>query len=59
LLISAQLQIGQSDVVGQSDNNQQRVEGGHFDPYLKQFPRASAAAVSWFRQHLVAGSHEQ
>ena len=35
------------------------VEGGHFDPYLKQFPRASAAAVSWFRQHLVAGSHEQ
>jgi hypothetical protein len=25
----------------------------------KQFPRASAAAVSWFRQHLVAGSHER
>jgi fermentation-respiration switch protein FrsA (DUF1100 family) len=35
------------------------VEGGHFDPYLKQFSRASAAAVSWFRQHLVAGSHER
>jgi uncharacterized protein len=35
------------------------VEGGHFDPYLKQFPRASAAAVSWFRQHLVAGTHER
>jgi uncharacterized protein len=29
------------------------VEGGHFDPYLKQFPRASAAAVSWFSQHLA------
>ena len=35
------------------------VEGGHFDPYLKQFPRASAAAVSWFRQHLVADAHDQ
>jgi hypothetical protein len=34
------------------------VEGGHFDPYLKQFPRASAAAVSWFRQHLTADAHE-
>lgn len=28
------------------------IEGGHFDPYLGEFPRASAAAVSWFRQHL-------
>jgi uncharacterized protein len=35
------------------------IEGGHFDPYLEQFPRASAAAVSWFRQHLVAANHEQ
>jgi hypothetical protein len=33
------------------------VEGGHFDPYLKQFPRASEAAVSWFRQHLTADAH--
>ena len=24
------------------------IEGGHFDPYLKQFPRASEAAMSWF-----------
>jgi cephalosporin-C deacetylase-like acetyl esterase len=34
------------------------VEGGHFDLYLKQFPRASAAAVSWFREHLAADSPE-
>jgi cephalosporin-C deacetylase-like acetyl esterase len=34
------------------------VEGGHFDPYAKQFPRASAAAVSCFRQHLAADAHE-
>jgi uncharacterized protein len=34
------------------------IEGGHFDPYLTQFPRASAAAVSWFRQHLMANGHE-
>ena len=33
------------------------VEGGHFDSYLKQFPRASKAAVSWFRQHLTADAH--
>ena len=31
------------------------VEGGHFDPYIKQFPRATAAAVLWFRQHLAWG----
>jgi hypothetical protein len=30
------------------------VEGGHFDPYIKQFPRASKTAVSWFRHHLAA-----
>jgi fermentation-respiration switch protein FrsA (DUF1100 family) len=28
------------------------IQGGHFDPYLKQFPTASAAAVAWFREHL-------
>ena len=28
------------------------IEGGHFDPYLGQFDRSSAAAVSWFKQHL-------
>jgi uncharacterized protein len=28
------------------------IEGGHFDPYLRQFAVASAAAVSWFHQHL-------
>jgi fermentation-respiration switch protein FrsA (DUF1100 family) len=35
------------------------IEGGHFDPYLAQFPLASAAAVSWFRQNLVVDNHEQ
>ena len=35
------------------------VEGGHFDPYLKQFPRASEAAVSWFRHHLAADAHQE
>ena len=34
------------------------VEGGHFDPYLGQFPRASGAAVSWFREHLAVDSPE-
>ena len=34
------------------------VEGGHFDPYLEQFQRASAAAVWWFREHLAADSPE-
>lgn len=28
------------------------IEGGHFDPYLSQFSRASEAAIAWFRQHL-------
>jgi hypothetical protein len=28
------------------------INGGHFDPYLREFPRASAAAASWFREHL-------
>ena len=34
------------------------IEGGHFDPYLGQFPRASAAAVSWFREHLNGDNHD-
>ncbi|CAB3788411.1 Quorum-quenching protein AidA [Paraburkholderia caffeinitolerans] len=29
------------------------IEGGHFDPYLSQFSRASEAAIAWFRQHLA------
>jgi uncharacterized protein len=29
------------------------IAGGHFDPYLGQFPAASAAAVAWFKKHLV------
>ena len=28
------------------------IGGGHFDAYLGEFPRASAAAIAWFRQHL-------
>ena len=28
------------------------INGGHFDPYRREFPRASAAAASWFREHL-------
>jgi uncharacterized protein len=35
------------------------VEGGHFDPYLKQFSRASEAAVSWFRHHLGVDAHKE
>jgi uncharacterized protein len=35
------------------------IEGGHFDPYLKQFPRASEAAMSWFRQHLTANARKE
>jgi dienelactone hydrolase len=29
------------------------ISGGHFDPYLDQFPKAEAAATSWFREHLA------
>ena len=29
------------------------IPGGHFDPYLGQFPRAEAAATAWFREHLA------
>ena len=28
------------------------IPGGHFDPYLGQFPLAEAAATEWFREHL-------
>ncbi|MGF7131702.1 fermentation-respiration switch protein FrsA (DUF1100 family) [Paraburkholderia sp. EB58] len=28
------------------------IPGGHFDPYLGQFPAASSAAVAWFEEHL-------
>jgi len=28
------------------------VPGGHFDPYIGQFPIAEAAATRWFRDHL-------
>ncbi len=29
------------------------IPGGHFDPYLGQFPLAAAAATEWFREHLL------
>lgn len=29
------------------------IPGGHFDPYVAQFPVAVAAAIAWFRQHLA------
>jgi uncharacterized protein len=28
------------------------IDGGHFNPYLKQFAATSTSAVSWFHQHL-------
>jgi hypothetical protein len=28
------------------------IPGGHFDPYLGQFPLAEVAATAWFREHL-------
>jgi uncharacterized protein len=31
------------------------VEGNHFDPYVKEFDRASGAAIDWFSQHLQDG----
>jgi fermentation-respiration switch protein FrsA (DUF1100 family) len=27
-------------------------KGGHFDPYLDEFPTASRAAIDWFKTHL-------
>jgi uncharacterized protein len=30
------------------------IKGGHFDPYVGQFVRASSAAASWFDRHLNA-----
>jgi uncharacterized protein len=29
------------------------IPGGHFDPYLDQFPLAEAVATGWFREHLL------
>jgi hypothetical protein len=29
------------------------IDGGHFDPYLTEFPAASGAAVAWFTKHLA------
>ena len=29
------------------------ISGGHFAPYLDQFPLAEAAATGWFREHLL------
>jgi fermentation-respiration switch protein FrsA (DUF1100 family) len=29
------------------------IPGGHFAPYLDQFPLAAAAATGWFREHLL------
>jgi len=29
------------------------IPGGHFDPYLHQFPLAEATATEWFREHLL------
>ncbi|MFF4401926.1 hypothetical protein [Streptomyces sp. NPDC001480] len=31
----------------------QLIPGGHFDPYARQFDRASGAARAWFREHLA------
>jgi len=29
------------------------IPGGHFNPYLDEFPLAEAAATEWFREHLL------
>jgi pimeloyl-ACP methyl ester carboxylesterase len=29
------------------------IPGGHFEPYLSQFPQASSGAVAWFQHHLI------
>ena len=29
------------------------IPGGHFEPYLSQFPRASSDALAWFQHHLI------
>jgi hypothetical protein len=31
----------------------QLISGGHFAPYLDQFPLAVAAAIEWFSEHLL------
>ncbi len=35
------------------------IPGGHFTPYLDQFPLAEAAATAWFRQHLIESKEQQ
>lgn len=35
------------------------IPGGHFTPYLDQFPLAEAAATTWFRQHLIEFKEQQ
>ena len=37
----------------------QLISGGHFDPYLSQFDKASGAAIAWFRQHLDSSIERQ
>jgi uncharacterized protein len=29
------------------------IPGGHFEPYLSQFPQASSDALAWFQHHLI------
>jgi fermentation-respiration switch protein FrsA (DUF1100 family) len=31
------------------------LSGGHFVPCVEQFAKASAAAIEWFQEHLMAG----
>jgi hypothetical protein len=31
----------------------QLISGGHFAPYLEQFPLAVAAATEWFSEHVL------
>ena len=33
------------------------IDGGHFDPYLDQFDRASGAARDWFIEHLATAEN--
>jgi len=33
------------------------IDGGHFDPYLDQFDRASGAARDWFIGHLATAEN--
>ena len=29
------------------------IPGGHFDPYLGEFPASCAAALAWLKEHLA------